>query len=88
MDLANYLNISLKPILTNNFDSNIETGGGNNIGQSSNGDSQIPLLNLTQLDIQQTSVIKEEDEHDFDENTGTPVRSNFKNIKLPSKVKI
>jgi len=27
MDLANYLNISLKPILANNFESSIETGG-------------------------------------------------------------
>ena len=71
MDLASYLKISLKPILQNNFDSIIESGA-NSIGTAANLDSYTQSINLAQ---QQTSVIKEEDEQELDEDTGTPIKN-------------
>lgn len=75
MDLASYLKISLKPILTSNLDSIIQSGA-NNISSGENMESHLQQLNLASLDRQQTSVIKEEDEHEVDEDTGTPIKNN------------
>lgn len=51
MDLASYLKISLKPILSNNFESIIESGA-NSIGTAANIESYTQSINLAQLDRQ------------------------------------
>lgn len=45
MDLASYLKISLKPILSNNFESIIESGA-NSIGTAANIESYTQSINL------------------------------------------
>ena len=49
MDLASYLKISLKPILTSNLDSIIQSGA-NNISSGENMESHLQQLNLASLD--------------------------------------